>query len=77
MDETINASMVTNVDDEQSTEYLLRRVFRPREAKTSRGTTVFRTSDNVVYARMADGSIRRSTPKVNGKQAKKLRRAKS
>lgn len=51
----------------------LRRVFVPKEAKTSKGTVVFRTLDFQVYARLPDGSIRRSKPKVNGKAARKAR----
>jgi hypothetical protein len=51
----------------------LRRVFIPREAVTPNGTTVFRTMDGDVYCRLDDGSIRRTNPKVNGKQARKLR----
>jgi hypothetical protein len=51
----------------------LRRVFIPIERRTSNGTTVFKTQDKMVYARLEDGSIRRAIPKVNGKHAKKLR----
>lgn len=51
----------------------LRRVFVPREHKTSLGTIVFRTLDREVYCRLEDGSIRRTKPKVNGKHAKKAR----
>lgn len=54
-------------------EMLLRRGLVPKEATTSQGTVVFRTSDSEVYRRLADGSIRRTQPKVNGKQARKQR----
>jgi hypothetical protein len=43
--------------------------------KTKNGTTVFRTLDGEVYARLDDGSIRRAHPKVNGKVARKMRHA--
>ena len=52
---------------------LLRRVFVPIEKRTPNGTIVFRTTDKQVYCRLDDGSIRRATPKVNGKQARRLR----
>jgi len=55
---------------------LLRRVFVPREMRTTKGMMVFRTTDGEVYTRMFDGSIRRANPKVNGKVAKRERRAK-
>jgi hypothetical protein len=51
----------------------LRRVFVPIERKTPAGTWVFRTLDREMYARAGDGSIRRVTPKVNGKVARKRR----
>ena len=51
----------------------LRRVFVPIEKKTANGTIVFCTLDKQLYARLEDGSIRRATPKMNGKQARKLR----
>jgi hypothetical protein len=51
----------------------LQRVFVPIEKKTADGTIVFRTLDNQVYHRLRDGSIRRETPKINGKLARKLR----
>lgn len=51
----------------------LRRVFIPIEKRTANGTLVFRTHDHEMYARLGDGSIRRVTPKVNGKQARKQR----
>lgn len=51
----------------------LRRVFVPKETRTSKGTLVFRTMDGDVYARLGDGSIRRATPKVNGKKARRDR----
>ena len=43
----------------------------PIEKRTSQGTTVFRTMDHEVYARLEDGSIRRARPKVRGKLARK------
>jgi hypothetical protein len=49
----------------------LRRVFVPIEHKTSRGTIVFRTTDNRMYARVVDGSIRRAIPKQRGKSARR------
>lgn len=52
----------------------LRRVFVPIERRTPNGTLVFKTHDNQLYARMHDGSIRRATPKLNGKDARKARR---
>lgn len=51
----------------------LRRWRVPREVTTSKGTIVFRTMDNAVYARLKDGSIRRATPKVNGRVARRAR----
>jgi len=53
--------------------YNPRQVFVPRETRTSKGTLVFRTTDNDVYCRLVDGSIRRANPKVNGKVARKAR----
>lgn len=55
----------------------LRRVFIPIERQAQNGTFVFRTTDNMTYARLGDGSIRRAQPKVRGKSARradKLRR---
>lgn len=49
----------------------LRRVFVPIEKRTSQGTWVFRTQDNEMYARLTDGSIRRATPKLRGKTARR------
>ena len=49
----------------------LRRVFVPRETKTPLGTTVFRTLDGTVYARVEDGSIRRAHRKLRGKAARR------
>lgn len=54
---------------------LLRRVFVPREFRIAEGGSVFRTIDGQTYRRLADGSIRRATPKVSGKAAKRARRA--
>lgn len=53
----------------------LKRVFVPVEKRTEKGTTVFRTLDKQVYARLEDGSIRRAVPRVRGKAAKRARRA--
>jgi hypothetical protein len=53
---------------------LLRRVFVPIERRTVKGTLVFKTQDGDMYARLADGSIRRTHPKVNGKDARRARR---
>ena len=54
----------------------LRRVLVPIEKRMTNGNWVFRTSDNVRYIRMDNtGVIRRAQPKVNGKLAKKARRA--
>lgn len=56
----------------------LTRVFKPIERRTTAGTMVFKTHDNLVYARLNDGSMRRAIPKVRGKAArradKKMRR---
>lgn len=49
----------------------LRRVFVPIERKTEKGTTVFRTTDKMIYARLTDGSIRRAVPKARGKSARR------
>lgn len=53
----------------------LRRVWIPIERKTIMGQTTFSTHDKVVYGRLANGVIRRAIPKVNGKEARKARRA--
>ena len=57
----------------------LRRIFIPIEKRTTAGTFVFRTHDNLVYARLEDGSVRRAVKKVRGKAArradKQMRRA--
>lgn len=45
----------------------------PNERRTDAGTLVFRTHDRQVYARLDSGEIRRSSPKVNGKMARKAR----
>ena len=47
----------------------------PTEKRTTAGTLVFRTHDQQTYARLEDGSIRRTTKKVHGKAAKRARRA--
>jgi hypothetical protein len=46
----------------------------PIERRTVKGTLVFKTHDGDMYARLADGSIRRTYPKVNGKDARRARR---
>lgn len=46
----------------------------PNEARTPKGTNVFRTRDQQIYARLDNGVIRRATPKINGKDAKRARR---
>jgi hypothetical protein len=51
----------------------LRRIFVPREARTSNGTIVFRTTDGDLYTRHTDGSIHRAHKKVNGKAARRQR----
>ena len=51
----------------------LNRVFVPIEKRMLNGNLTFQTSDKERYVRTSDGVIRRSTPKVNGKLAKKLR----
>ena len=51
----------------------LRRVFVPIEKRTEKGTMVFKTLDNTHYARLEDGSIRRTTPKEHGKAARRRR----
>lgn len=60
--------------DQQPPLHPLRRVFIPIERKTSAGTSVFRTTDNEMYCRADDGSIRSVNKKMNGKKARKLRR---
>lgn len=52
-----------------------RRVFVPREKRDVDGNWVFRTSDGDRYVRDARGTVRRLTPKVNGRRRKKLRMA--
>ena len=51
----------------------LRRVFVPIERKAKNGTMVFRTSDQQLYMRHIDGSIRSVQKKMNGKLARKMR----
>lgn len=51
----------------------LQRVFVPIEKRMTNGNLTFQTTDHQRYIRSSDGSIRRSTPKVNGKDAKKAR----
>ena len=57
--------------DQQSPINPLRRVFIPIEKRTSNGTIVFRTTDKQMYVRLADDSIRRATPKLRGKAARR------
>ena len=59
--------------DQQPSIDSLRRVWIPVEKRTANGTPVFRTSDKTLYFRAPDGSIRHSTPKVNGKMTRKAR----
>jgi len=54
---------------------LLRRIFIPIERRTAEGTLVFKTSDKEMYARLDDGSIRRTTPKQRGKAARRADKA--
>lgn len=50
----------------------LRRVFVPIEQRTPRGTIVFKTHDNRVYARREEGGpMYRAIPKVRGKAARR------
>lgn len=58
---------------EQTTLNPLRRVFVPREIRVAEGGTIFRTLDGETYRRGTDGSIRRATPKVSGRAAKRAR----
>jgi hypothetical protein len=51
----------------------LQRVFIPVERRNMDGTMSFRTIDGMKYKRGVDGTIRRVTPKVNGKEAKRRR----
>lgn len=69
MDDQLKDSMT----DQQHPTDPLRRVFIPVEKRTTQGTLVFRTLDKQMYARLDNGSIRRATPKVNGKEARKAR----
>ena len=51
----------------------LRRVFVPRERMTSNGTIVFKTTDNLMYARQEEGApMYRVDRKVRGKKARAL-----
>jgi hypothetical protein len=52
----------------------LRRVFVPREREREDGTHIFRTTDGSRYIRGVSGAIRREEPKMNGKEARKIRR---
>jgi hypothetical protein len=72
-DAGINAEGVNQPVDQQRPIDPLRRVFVPIEKRTANGTLVFRTLDKQVYVRLEDGSIRRATPKMNGKEARRLR----
>lgn len=51
----------------------LRRVFIPREIPIAEGGTMLRTTDGQTYRRGTDGAIRRATPKVSGRAAKRAR----
>ncbi|MFI5222673.1 MAG: hypothetical protein ACHQX3_00260 [Nitrospirales bacterium] len=53
----------------------LRRVFVPIEKRMTNGNLTFQTMDREQYIRTPDGVIRRKKSKVNGKLAKKARRA--
>ena len=53
----------------------LRRILVPIEKRMTNGNLTFRTSDSDQYIRTSDGVIRRKHPKINGKIAKKARRA--
>lgn len=75
MDDQLKDRSAEGTRDQQRPIDPLRRVFVPIEKRTANGTLVFRTLDKQVYARLEDGSIRRTTPKMNGKQARKLRAA--
>lgn len=69
--------MSTSADDTKDKAklpYSPRRIYVPREQRNSKGEWVFLTSDKEKYVRGLDGSIRRATPKVNGKMARKIRR---
>ncbi len=72
MDEHLNDDSSQSASQERPIDPL-RREYVPIEKKTSKGTIVFRTQDKEMYVRLADDSIRRVTPKVNGKVAKRLR----
>lgn len=61
--------------DQRSAIDYRRRAYFPKEAVTSKGTTVFRTIDGDVYCRLENNVIRRTIPKVNGKLARKERAA--
>ena len=66
--------------DQRSPESSSRRIFKmsegfkPTEHKTSAGTIVFRTTDDMVYCRLPNDVIRRSTPKIRGKSARRAER---
>ena len=51
----------------------LQRVFVPEEKRDVNGNYVFKTIDHTAYIRGKNGSIRRVSPKVNGKVARKAR----
>ena len=59
--------------DQQKSIDPLRRVFIPVEKRNLDGTYSFKTHDKQSYVRLEDGSIRRVSPKVNGKVARKSR----
>lgn len=61
--------------EQEKIPYSPRRIYVPIEKRNSDGTWVFQTSDGDRYVRGLDGSIRRRSPKVNGKEARRIRRA--
>lgn len=61
------------MNESQSTIKPLRRVFIPREIPIAEGGTMLRTTDGQTYRRGTDGAIRRATPKVSGRAAKRAR----
>jgi len=73
MDDQLKDGSATATDQRRPIDPL-RRVFIPIEKRNSKGMLVFRTHDKQLYVRMENGSIRRATPKINGKEARKARR---
>lgn len=65
---------VTTASNQKPSIDPLRRVFVPIEKRTPNGTWVFKTTDQTMYFRAPDGSMRRVQPKVNGKDARRARR---